>query len=108
MPVSDIRSIALEGYEEIGSADYPTGDSAQVNRAHDLSAARPAWNLKAWLADRSPGEKILLVEIAAVVLALLVAIPFFVYMIFRGPVQPQMMGGPTRTRFPPIYPIPPV
>lgn len=55
-------------------------------------AASRAKSLGEWLGTRTTLQKIILVELALVVLALLTAVPFFTYMLLRGPkiaVTPQ-------------------
>jgi hypothetical protein len=70
---------------------------------------RPA-GFAAWFGRRSGVEKVLLIESVLVVLALLFAVPFFIYMINRGPVYqtgylvprplPADMPYPTRVDLP--------
>lgn len=95
--LEEIRSIALEDYQEeaalqaAGPKPLPA-TPAEVEYEEDLylpeavEAEREPFSLKRIIAAPTPAEKVLRLEMVLVVLALLVAIPFFIYMIARGPV----------------------
>jgi hypothetical protein len=117
MSVQDLRSIALEDYEE-GEFDYSAykttidwGDeeeTAVAEPAEEQEVETPgvetkgkaevepeaeeepaqAEDWRTWLAARNTSQKLLLAEGVLVVLAMLVAIPFFIFMIIRGPMKP--------------------
>ncbi len=96
--IEDIRAIVLQDYQEVEPeaalrhAPRPAQaikGSASAEAAEALehyATYKPPFSLRQWLADLTAGQKVLLLEAAVVVLALLVAVPFFVLTIARGPV----------------------
>jgi hypothetical protein len=111
LSVQDLRAIALENYEEI---EQDTGTSVKVRTVlaptssaldegevspvldevvkagvEDTYLIEPNWSFGSWIASHSRAEKILLIEAAVVILALLVSMPFFVARIIRGPSAQQ-------------------
>ncbi len=108
--VQDLRAIALENYEEgeFNYADYTykidwdeegqaasseaelwTGQNEQAAilaeeaDAETRKALSTDW--KSWFVNRRTGQKILIVEAAIVILAMVIGVPYFVFMILRGP-----------------------
>jgi hypothetical protein len=106
--MEDLRTIALKDYEEgdlddsdytykidwgdEGISDRTEWEGAQAEQikiqeeqaeAETRQALSTDW--KSWFANRKTSHKILLVEAAIVIIALVAAVPYFLYMIFRGP-----------------------
>lgn len=89
-PFEDIRSVLLEDYIEAerqrqGKAparEHPAA-AAVALEIGEAAAPRPS-GLGAWLETRTTLQKIILVELVLVVLALVTAVPFFTYMLLRG------------------------
>ena len=114
--VQDLRSIALQDYEEGEESDYSDytykidwGDEDKVTPVEAETETEKAdsekaklWaeeteeetrqtlstDWKSWFINRKTSHKILLVEAAVVVIAMLVALPYFLFMMLRGPLIP--------------------
>lgn len=98
--VEEIRAIALEDYtepEEDRRGYAPVRESATVLTPEGAAAAVEAeaepelaetgpLSFRQWLAARTTTEKILLVEVAVVLVVLLLAVPFYILTITHGPV----------------------
>lgn len=115
--IQDLRAIALKDYEE-GELDYSSytykidwsdegitdrteWEGAQAEQikiqeeqaeAETRQALSTDW--KSWFANRKTSHKILLAEAAIVVIALAAAVPYFLYMILRGPTTPVIEAPP--------------
>ncbi len=121
--VQDMRAIALEDYEE-GDMDYsayayridwgneeadieeewagPRAKQAeQFEQLADYETSKiPAKDFKSWFANRKTSQKVLLIEAAIVVLALIAAIPYFITMILRGQEAPPVEAQPIASNLP--------
>jgi hypothetical protein len=103
-PFEDIRSVLLDDYqaaEQRQGRAAPAGDALagqpEVQADGEIAAARPGFmepdeafappkprNLGEFLASRTTLQKIILVEMVLVVLALFTAVPFFFYLLMRN------------------------
>ncbi len=92
-PFEDIRSMLLDDYQ--AAEQQHRGKIAEpAQEAHVAEAAQPTWleeeasavkpaNFKEWLGTRTTLQKIILVEMALVLLALFIALPIFFYLLMR-------------------------
>ena len=80
--------------------------AAQVEAFEREEQAAGPFNLKHWLATRTFVQKFLLAEAALVAVALLIAIPLFLYMIFRGTAQTETPNYASPAAFPADLPYP--
>ncbi|MBE0699583.1 MAG: hypothetical protein IH586_21880, partial [Anaerolineaceae bacterium] len=111
-PFEDIRSVLMDDYQaveqqrqgrsvEAGTAEEQNSSVASpaaskaayapgfLEPDEDLYVSKPR-NLKEWLATRTILQKIILVEMILVVLGLVTAVPFFFYLLMRGPQSPAI------------------
>lgn len=94
-PFEDIRSVLLGDYQAAEQQRQgKTGESAAAISApgvmeedEELAAPKPR-GLKEWLGTRTTMQKIILVELVLVVLALFTAVPYFFYLILGGSQSP--------------------
>lgn len=64
-----------------------TAAQAEVLEEWEQKQPGPRPSLREWLSSRTTIEKILLVEAVVVALALMIAVPFFIFQLSRGPAQ---------------------